>query len=56
MDLRNIEEVFAVILGCVIDSLLHPRCLFVSERMSVVDLDQVSNDDLKKSVVTDKYR
>ena len=48
MDLRNIEEVFAVILGYVIDSLLHPCCLIVSEEMSVVDLDQVSNDDLKK--------
>ena len=50
IDLRNIEEVIAVFLGCVIDSLLHPRCIFVSERMSVVDLDQVSNDDLKKRV------
>ena len=39
-------------LKCVIDSLLHPRCQLVSERMSVVELDQISNDELKKRVAS----
>ena len=37
---------------CVIGFLLHPRCQLFSEIMSVVDLDTLSNDELKKRVAS----
>ena len=37
---------------CVIGSLLHSRCQLFSEIMSVVDLDTLSNDELKKRVAS----